>query len=176
MIWYFYRLYTIVYTTLATRCKELTHWKRHWCWERLKAGGEGDSIRWDGWMALPTQWAWVWASSGSWWWTGKPGVLQSLGWQRVGHDWVTELIDCTPYKVIVMLLTIFPFCTLHPLPVTLFYNWHLLIRDLIPFHLFFPFLPAPNRPSPLATTGLFSVFVVCFCFMYSLALIFRFDI
>ena len=57
----------------------------------LKAGGEGDDRGWDGWMVSPTQWAWVWASSGSWWWTGKPGMLQSMGSQRVGDDWVTEL-------------------------------------------------------------------------------------
>ena len=74
--------------TLATWCEELTHWKRPWCWERLKAGGEGDDRGWDGWMASPT---WVWVSSGSWWWTGKPGVLQSMESQRVGHDWTTEL-------------------------------------------------------------------------------------
>ena len=66
---------------LATWCKELTHWKRPWCWERLKAGGEGDDRGWDGWMASLTQWRWVWASSGSWWWTGKPGVLESMGSQ-----------------------------------------------------------------------------------------------
>ena len=77
--------------TLATWCKELTHLKRPWYWERLKAGGEGNDRGWDGWMASPTQWTWVWASSGSWWWTGRPGVLQSVGSQRVGHDWVTEL-------------------------------------------------------------------------------------
>ena len=68
-------------------------WKRPWCWERLKAGGEGDDRRWDGWMASPTWWTWVWASSGSWWWTGRPGVLQSMGLQRVRHDWETELTD-----------------------------------------------------------------------------------
>ena len=78
-------------STLATWCKELTHLKRPWCWERLKAGGEDDDEGWDGWMALPTQWTWVWASSGSWWWTGKPVMLQSMGLQRVGHDWATEL-------------------------------------------------------------------------------------
>ena len=61
--------------TLATWCKELTHWKRPWCWERLKAGGEGDDRGWDGWMASPTRWTWVWVKSGSWWWTGRPGVL-----------------------------------------------------------------------------------------------------
>ena len=58
--------------------------------ERLKAGGEGDDRGWDGWMASPTQWTWVWACSGSWWWTGKPGILQSMG-HRVGHDWGTKL-------------------------------------------------------------------------------------
>ena len=77
--------------TLATWCEELTHWKRPWCWERLKAGGEGDDRGWDGWMASWTQWTWIWVGSRSWWWSGRPGVLQSLGWQRVGHDWVTEL-------------------------------------------------------------------------------------
>ena len=61
-----------------------------WCWERLKAGGEGDDRGWDGWMASPTQWTWVWVSSGSWWWTGRPGMLQSTGLQRVGHYWTTE--------------------------------------------------------------------------------------
>ena len=76
---------------LATWCEELTHLKRPWCWKRLKAGGEGDDRGWDGWMAPPTLWTWVWVSSGSWWWTGKPSVLQSLGLQGVGHDWVPEL-------------------------------------------------------------------------------------
>ena len=78
-------------STLATWCEEPTHWKRPWCWERLRAGGEGDDRGWDGWMASPTRWTWVWACSGSWWWTGKPGTLQSTGLQRVGRDWATEL-------------------------------------------------------------------------------------
>ena len=69
----------------------LTNWKRHWCWERLRAGGEGDDRGWASWMASPTQWTWVWANSGSWWWTGRPGVLRFVGLQRVGHDWATEL-------------------------------------------------------------------------------------
>ena len=64
-------------------------WK--WCWEKLKAVGEGDNRGWDGWMASPTPWTWVWVNSGSWWWTGRPGVLQSMGSQRVRHDWATEL-------------------------------------------------------------------------------------
>ena len=65
--------------TLATWCEELTHWKRPWCWERLKAGGQGDDRGWDGWMASLTRWTWVWASSRSWWWTGRPGILQTMG-------------------------------------------------------------------------------------------------
>ena len=72
-------------------CEELTHWKRPWSWERLKVGREGDDRVWDDCMASPTQWIWVWASSRSWWWTGKPGLLKSMGLQSVGHDWVTEL-------------------------------------------------------------------------------------
>ena len=77
--------------TLATCCEELTPWKRPWCLERLKVGGEGDDREWDGWMASLTQWTWVWINSGSWWWTGRSGVLQSMGSQRVRHNWVTEL-------------------------------------------------------------------------------------
>ena len=65
--------------------------KRPWCWERLKAGRERDNREWDGWMTSPTRWTWVWASSRSWWWTSRPGVLQSMGFQRVGHNWETEL-------------------------------------------------------------------------------------
>ena len=79
----------------ATWCKELTHWKKSWCWERLKTGRKGDSRGWDGWMTSLlvhlTWWTWVWASSGSWWWTGKPGMLQYEGLQRVRHDWATEM-------------------------------------------------------------------------------------
>ena len=77
--------------TSATWCEELTHLKRSWCWERLRAGREGDNRGWDGWMASLTRWTWVWVDSGSWWWTGRPGVLWFMGLQRVEHDWVTEL-------------------------------------------------------------------------------------
>ena len=66
------------------------HWKRPWCWERLKAGGEGDDRGWGGWMVSLTQWTWVWGSSGRWWWIVKPGVLQSVGSQRVRPNWATE--------------------------------------------------------------------------------------
>ena len=72
--------------SLATWCKELTHLKRHWCWERFNAGGEGNKRGLDGWMTSST-----WVNSRSWWWTGKPDVLQSMGSQWVGYDWVTEL-------------------------------------------------------------------------------------
>ena len=75
----------------ATSCEELTHWKRLWCWEGLGAGGGGDDRGWDGWMASLTRWTWVWLNSGSWWWTGRPGVLRFMGSQRVRHDWATEL-------------------------------------------------------------------------------------
>ena len=73
----------------------LTHWKRAWCWERLKAGGEGDDRELDGWLASLTRWTWVWASSGSWSWTGKPGVLQSMASQSQTwlSDWTELMYD-----------------------------------------------------------------------------------
>ena len=61
------------------------------CWKRLRAGGKGDDRGWNGWMASPTQQIWVLLDSGSWWWTGRPGMLQFMRSQRVGHNWVTEL-------------------------------------------------------------------------------------
>ena len=67
----------------------LAYWR--WCWEWLKVRGEGDDRGWDGRMASSTQWIWVWVNPRSWWWTRKPGVLQSMGSQRVGHNWATEL-------------------------------------------------------------------------------------
>ena len=78
-------------STLATWWEELTNLKRPWYCERLKAGGERDNRRWDGWMASPTWWTWVWVDSGSWWWTGRPGILWFTESQRVGHNWGTEL-------------------------------------------------------------------------------------
>ena len=68
-----------------------THQKRPWCWQRLRVAEEGDDRGWDGWMASLTQWTWVQANSGRYWRTGKPGMLQSMGSQRVGHRWATEL-------------------------------------------------------------------------------------
>ena len=78
--------------TLATWCEELTHLKRPWCWERLKTGGEGDDRGWDGWMAPPTRWTWIWVDSRSWWWTGRPSaVVHGVAKSRTRtSDW-TEL-------------------------------------------------------------------------------------
>ena len=86
--------------TLATWCEELTHLKRPWCWEGLKAGGEEDHR---GWMASPNWWTWVWVNSGGWWWTGRLVVLQSLGLQsqtRLSNwtelnNWMTWASTCT---------------------------------------------------------------------------------
>ena len=94
--------------TLATWYEELTPWKRPWCWERLKAGGEGDDRGWDSWMASPTQCTWVWVNSGRWWQTGRPGVLQSMGSQRVGHGWVTELNWTELWLLISLFLLYYP--------------------------------------------------------------------
>ena len=112
--------------TLATWCEEPTHRKRPWCWERLKVGEEGDDRRWDSWMASLTQWTWVWANSGQWRMTGKPGMLQSMGLQRVGCDWETELNNNNKVPFIAKLSTILPFplrtfpkLSLTPLPLNL---------------------------------------------------------
>ena len=74
-----------------------SHLKRPWCCERLRAGGEGDDRGWDGWVVSPTQWTWVWVNSGSWWWTGRPGVLQSVcgvaeSWTRLNNWTETWLL------------------------------------------------------------------------------------
>ena len=76
--------------TLVTWWEELTHWKRPWFWERLRAGEEGDDRGWDSWMVTPTQWTWVLVDSRSWWWTGRPGVLQF--WGRKESD-MTEWLN-----------------------------------------------------------------------------------
>ena len=83
--------------TLANWFEDMTPWKRLWCWERLRAGGEGDNRGWDGWMASPTQSTWVWVKSRRWWWTRRPGMLLFIGSQKVGHDWVAEL-NCMQIK------------------------------------------------------------------------------
>ena len=95
--------------TLATWCEELTYWKRPRCWGRLKTGGEGDDSGWGGWMASLTLYTCIWGSCGSWWWTGRPAVLQSTGSQRVGHEWATELnwADGTRYHDLSFLMLSF---------------------------------------------------------------------
>ena len=96
LAWFFWKLWCWSWNsnTLATWCEELTHLKRLWCWERLRAGGLGDDRGWDGWVASPTQWTWIWVNSGSWWWTGRPGVLRFMGFQSQTRlsEW-TELVS-----------------------------------------------------------------------------------
>ena len=77
--------------------------ERLWCWDGFGAGGEGDDRGWDGWMASLTQWTWVWVNSGSWWWTGRSGMLRFMGSQKVGHDWATEM-NWTELMVILLLV------------------------------------------------------------------------
>ena len=86
-------------STLATSCEELTHWKRLWCWKGLGAGGEGDDRGWDGWMALLIWWTWVWVNSRSWWWTGRPDMLQFMGRKELDTtewlNWTDSLLSCS---------------------------------------------------------------------------------
>ena len=93
--------------TVAIWCEELTHLKRPWCWERLKRGGEGGDRGWDGWMASPTPWTWIWVNSGSWCWTGRPSMLQFMGSQRVGHtEWLNNKITagkCLSFTILTQL-------------------------------------------------------------------------
>ena len=85
-------------------------------WEGLGAGGEGDDRGWDGWMASLTWWTWVWVNSRSWWWTGRPGVLQFMGSQRVRHDWAIELNWC-------LLLVIVPILSIHLCRISCTESW-----------------------------------------------------
>ena len=106
--------------TLATWWEELTHWKRPWCWGRLKTGGEEDDRGWDGWMASLTLWTRVWVSSGNWWWTGRPVVLQSMGSQSQ-----TWLGDWTELNVLLGSLRVTLTCNTRVLfTITLFHNQH----------------------------------------------------
>ena len=107
--------------TLDTWWEKLTHWKRPQCWEGLGAG-EGGNRGWDGWMASPTRWTWVWVNSGSWWWTRRPGMLWFMGSQRFRHDWATELnwaALCGP------VIRNWRFCCLWPRFNLSLGNWHL---------------------------------------------------
>ena len=113
-LWKLNGLYRWSSNTLATWCKELTHWKRPWCWERLRVGGEGGDRRWDGWMASWTQSTWIWANSRRQWRTGEPGAQQSMGSQRVGRDLSTERQQSLPLHHLY----------LQELGSTLFHAWH----------------------------------------------------
>ena len=117
-------------STLATSCEELTHLKRPWFWESLRAGGEGDDRGWDGWMTSSPQWTWVWVDSGRWWWTGRPNVLRFMGSQRVRHDWVTEL-NWTDFVYLKPLLLTCPSLILSPLITTSLFSMSV---SLLLFH------------------------------------------
>ena len=113
---------------------------KHWLiWKylmrgKIEAEGEGDNREWDGWMASPTQWTWIWVSSRSWWWTGRPGVLQSTRLQRVRHDWVTELNSTETH---------YGYCALY------FYYYYISsISDHQALDLKRLGTPAPHQPSP----------------------------
>ena len=101
--------------TLATWWEELTHRKRPWCWERLKVGGEGDDRGWDGWMASLTQWTWIWASSGSWWWTG--GLVCCGPWGHKESE-MTEQLNWTESS-----LTLPSLFSFHAVPISLQIYW-----------------------------------------------------
>ena len=77
---------------------------------KIEGRRRGDNRGWDGWMASPTQWTWVWVSSACWWWTGRPGVLQSMGSQRVGHDWATEQTVIGLFRVLFLLESVLVIC------------------------------------------------------------------
>ena len=102
--------------TLAIWCEEQTHWKRLWFWERLKAAGEGDDRGWGGWMASLTRCTWVWANCGRQWSTGKPGVLQSMGWQSDATEWLHNNKSIWQYMTLGTTLLIMPFTSIYHLP------------------------------------------------------------
>ena len=120
--------------------------KRPWIWESLKAGGEGSGRGWDGWMASPTRCTWIWASSGSWWWTGKLGVLQSMGSQRVGYNSATELTKIVFRSMPAQLLNpvwlfVTPWTVAHHAPLSIEFS-RLEYWNGLPFH------PLEDLPDP----------------------------
>ena len=138
---------------LATWCKELTHCKRPWWWERLKAGGEGDDRGWDGWMASPTQCTWVWVNSRSWWWTGRPGMLQSMGSQGIRHDSVQ--FSCS-----VMYDSATPWTTARQASLSITNSWSLhklmSIKSVMPSNHLILYRPLLLLPSIFPSTRVFS--------------------
>ena len=92
------------FNTSATWCEELTPWKRLWCWGRLKAEGERDDRGWDGWMASLTRWVWVWVNSGSWWWTGRPGVLRFISQSQTWlSNWTELIVSFVVQKLLILI-------------------------------------------------------------------------
>ena len=83
-------------STVATWCEELTHLKRPWCWERLKAKGERGSREWDGYIESVTQWTWIWSDSGRYWKTEEPSTLQSMGLQR--RTWLSDWTEPNQFQ------------------------------------------------------------------------------
>jgi len=150
----------------------LTHWKRLWCWEGLGAGGEGDDRGWGGWMASPTRWTWVWVNFGSWWWTGRPGVLQFTGSRRVRPDWVTEL-NWTDGCICI-----------HVYSVTLFSVINLCLYDgllqfcgdflfyFFPFSFFFDFLLSSFSNFQFSFFETYHIFSTCIPFFAFLTILF----
>ena len=102
----------------------------YWCWDGLGARGEGDDRGWDGWMAWLTRWTWVWVNSASWWWTGRPGVLQFMGLQRGGHDWVTDLIWSDIYYYILLYITIYRYTCIY-FTTTIYYSTYYIEYNLL---------------------------------------------
>ena len=115
--------------------EELTHWKRPWCWKRLKTGGEGDDRGWDGSIASLSRWPWVWVSSRSWWWTGRPVMLQYMGLQRVGHKWVTTEL------IFVAVLSIFCYVW--------YFYWNTGNLVKLPFCFIYPTFPFAEDEAPI---------------------------
>jgi len=138
--------------------RNIIFYNRPWCWERLKAGGEGDNRGRDGWMASLTRWTWVCASSGSWWWTGKPGVLQSMGLWRVGHDWATE------QQVPEGLFSFFPVCEYYSIFIVLY------SISIIQFLVFSILVLRPS--SDFILVFVFSVLNFLFDLFYSISILF----
>ena len=125
-------------------------------WERLKVGGEGDNRGWDGWMESPTRWTWVWASSRGWWWTGRPGVLQSMRLQRVRHNWVTELnwtpSQIWPYRNFYLMFLHLPLESHRPSPISSSKSAYALLRTEDCYH------PPKASLSPDETSWVFRPF------------------
>ena len=112
--------------------------RRLWCWEGLGAGGEGDDRGWDSWMASPTWWTWVWVNSGSWWWTGRPGVLWFMGSQSR-----TQLINWTELnwtdarsKLYYEMSSFWLLHRLHRAFVLILFHWELYFKIFIYYYFY----------------------------------------